>query len=616
MTFDEVKQKAASRWSGFQTPKRPRILLGAGTCGRAAGASDIAQLIRAAAEAGSVDADLYEVGCLGLCYAEPLVEVAHPGGPSILYSGITPEDADAFIADCIAGEKVRSDLALAVMSDEGLDGVPPFRELPMLEGQVRITLRNCGRIDPTDIDHYIARGGYSALSKALQMDRDNVVGEVKDSGLRGRGGAGFPTGLKWEFCAKAPSSEKYLICNADEGDPGAFMDRSVLESDPHSVLEGMCIAAYAIAASRGYIYVRAEYPLAIERLTLGIRKMHEYGLLGDNILGSGFSFDIKIQEGAGAFVCGEETALMASIEGRRGMPRTRPPFPAERGLFGKPTNINNVETLAAVPEIIARGSGWYSQFGTEKSKGTKTFALAGKVLRTGLIEVPLGTTLDKIVFGIGGGIPEGKEFKAVQTGGPSGGCLPAQFLDSPVDYETLAQAGSIMGSGGMIVMDEDTCIVDIARYFTEFTKEESCGQCAPCRLGTTQMLQILTDISAGRGQPGDIELLQEVAESVKAASLCGLGQTAPNPVITAIRYFRDELDAHIAERRCPARVCTQLLTYRIDPEKCTGCTACARVCPTGAAHGEPKQPHVIDQDKCISCGACAEKCRFDAIVVE
>ncbi len=616
MNFSETKERALDRWSSFDTPRRTRVLLGAGTCGRAAGASDLASLISSAVDLKRFQADLYHVGCLGLCYAEPLVEVTHRGGPSILYGGISPEKADSFIDDCILRDKLRPDLAVAVMGDEALESILPFHKVPMLEGQVRITLRNCGRIDPTDIDHYIARGGYSALAKALQMTRADVINEVKSSGLRGRGGAGFPTGLKWEFCSKAPSSEKYLICNADEGDPGAFMDRSVLESDPHSVLEGMCIAAYAVGASRGFIYVRAEYPLAIERLRIGIRKMHEYGLLGDDVLGSGFCFDITIQEGAGAFVCGEETALMASLEGRRGMPRTRPPFPAERGLFGKPTNINNVETLATVPEIIARGSQWYSQFGTEKSKGTKTFALAGKILRTGLIEVPLGTTLHKIVFGIGGGIPNAKRFKAVQTGGPSGGCLPAQYLDSPVDYETLAQAGSIMGSGGMIVMDEDTCIVDIARYFTEFTKEESCGQCAPCRLGTTQMLQILTDISAGRGRPGDIDLLQEVAESVKLASLCGLGQTAPNPVLTSIRYFRDEIDAHITRRRCPAHVCSQLLIYRIDPEKCTGCTACARVCPTGAAHGEPKQPHVIDKEKCIACGACAEKCRFDAIIVE
>jgi len=570
MNFSEIKERAASRWRSFETTPRPRILLGAGTCGRAAGAAELVPLIRSSLESKSLEADLYEVGCLGLCYAEPLIEVTHPDGPSVLYSGISTENAEAFCRDCILSDKIRPDMALAVMADEGLDGIPPFVELPMLVGQVRITLRNCGRIDPADIDHYIARGGYQALSKVLQMDRSDVIDEVKQSGLRGRGGAGFPTGLKWEFCAKAQSSHKYLICNADEGDPGAFMDRSVLESDPHSVLEGMCIAAYAIGANRSYIYVRAEYPLAVERLNLGIRKMHEYGLLGDNILGSGFSLDIKLQEGAGAFVCGEETALMASIEGRRGMPRTRPPFPAERGLFGKPTNINNVETLAAVPEIISRGSGWYSQFGTEKSKGTKTFALAGKILRTGLIEVPLGTTLRKIVFDIGGGIPQSKKFKAVQTGGPSGGCLPARLLDSPVDYETLAQAGSIMGSGGMIVMDEDTCIVDIARYFTEFTKQESCGQCAPCRLGTTQMHQILTDISAGRGQPRDIELLQEIAESVKAASLCGLGQTAPNPVLTTIRYFRKEYEDHIKRKKCSAAVCEGLVA-----------APCEHTCPAG-----------------------------------
>ncbi len=570
MTFREVKENAASEWREFESAPRPRILVGAGTCGTAAGASELIDFIRSELDKTSTKADLYRVGCLGLCYAEPLVEVAYPGAPSILYGSVFPEIAADFVTECVIKGRQRRDLALAVMAGEALDGIPPFSELPVMKGQQRITLRNCGRIDPANINHYIARGGFEGLSKALQMNPVDVIEEVKKSGLRGRGGAGFPTGLKWEYCAKSPGTQKYLICNADEGDPGAFMDRSVLESDPHAVLEGMCIAAYAIGADHGYIYVRAEYPLAIKRLALAIEKMHECGLLGDDILNSGFSFHITIKEGAGAFVCGEETALMASIEGKRGMPRPRPPFPAQKGLFGKPTNINNVETLASVPQIISRGSAWYAQFGTEKSKGTKTFALAGKILRTGLIEVPLGTTLREIIFDIGGGIPGGKRFKAVQTGGPSGGCLPARLLDSPVDYETLTQAGSIMGSGGMIVMDEDTCIVDIARYFTEFTSKESCGKCAPCRLGTTQMLQILTDVTSGRAKLEDIELLQQIGHAVKAASLCGLGQTAPNPVLTTIRYFREEYEDHIKKNKCAAAVCKDIVL-----------APCSHTCPAG-----------------------------------
>ena len=616
MTYEELKEKAKAEWDAFSAGDRPRILLGASTCGRAAGAGEIQDAVRSCLSGLAVQPDLYEVGCLGLCYAEPMVELACPGAPRVLYARLSPEDIPELLRDYFSGKSLREDLALAIMGGGSVNGIPAFDELPMLRGQVRIVLRNCGHIDPENIYHYIARGGYGGLAKALTMTPDAVVEEVKNSGLRGRGGAGFPTGVKWSFCRRSPGDEKYMICNADEGDPGAFMDRSVIESDPHSVLEGMAVAAYAIGAGEGYIYVRAEYPLAIERLRKAIAQAQQHGLIGDDILGSGFGFHVKIKEGAGAFVCGEETALLASIEGRRGMPRPRPPFPAQEGLFGKPTNINNVETLANVPVILERGSEWFSQYGTEQSRGTKTFALAGKVARTGLVEVPLGIPLRGIVFGIGGGIPDGKRFKAVQTGGPSGGCIPASLLDMPVDYEKLAEAGSIMGSGGMVVMDEDNCMVDIARYFLEFTQNESCGKCVPCRLGTKQMLGILDDITAGRGKPEDIDLLLEIGAAVKQGSLCGLGQTAPNPVLTTIRYFRDEYEAHITRKKCPAAVCKALVRFRIEPEACRGCGLCVKNCPSGSISGEKKQPHVIDADSCVRCGVCYEECPFDAVVAE
>jgi NADH-quinone oxidoreductase subunit F len=570
MTFDQIRNRAIAEWEALARSEKPRFLVGAATCGRSAGALAVLDAINAELAKHGIDATVTQVGCLGLCYAEPLIDIIKQGRPRICYSNVAPEIVPQLVEDYIVRDNPRPDLALGTIGDGSVDGIPRLFDLPMLKPQVRIVLRNCGHIDPENINHYIANGGYIGLTKALRMSPEEVIAEIKKSGLRGRGGAGFPTGLKWEFCRKSPGREKYLICNADEGDPGAFMDRSVLEGDPHAVLEGMLIAAYAIGATQGYIYCRAEYPLALERLDIALRRMAEYGLLGQNILSSGFNFDIKVKEGAGAFVCGEETALMASIEGRRGMPRPRPPFPAQSGLWGKPTNINNVETLANISVIMDKGADWYASYGTEGSKGTKTFALAGKAKRTGLIEVPMGMTLRQVIYDIGGGIVDDKRFKAVQTGGPSGGCLPAELLDLPIDYEVLTKAGSIMGSGGMIVADEDTCIVDLAKFFLSFTQAESCGKCPPCRVGTKQMLDILKGITRGEGQPDDIERLQRLAETVRDGSLCALGGTAPNPVLTTIRYFRDEYEAHIKRKHCPAVVCKELV---IAP--------CRHTCPAG-----------------------------------
>ena len=615
MTFEEISGRAESEWKALQSSNKPRILVGAGTCGRAAGAIDVVEAINRELGQRNIDAIVTQVGCMGLCYAEPMIGVIKPGRPQIIYGNLTTELAAQLIDDYLANDNPRPDLALGYIGDDSIDSIPNLFELPVLKPQVRIILRNCGFIDPQNINHYIANGGYSGLAKALKMTPEAIVEEIKRAGPRGRGGAGFPTGQKWDFCRKAPGDEKYVICNADEGDPGAFMNRSLLEGDPHSVLEGIVIGAYTIGANHGYIYCRAEYPLALERLRLALRQMEEYGLIGDNVLGSGFNFHIKIKEGAGAFVCGEETALMASIEGKRGMPRSRPPFPAISGLWGKPTNINNVETWANAALVLQKGSEWYAQYGSERSKGTKTFALVGKVVRTGLIEVPLGITLGEIIHGIGGGILEGKSFKAVQTGGPSGGCLPSSMLDSPVDYESLAAAGSIMGSGGMIVADENTCMVDLTRYFLTFTQAESCGKCPPCRVGTRQMLNTLERITRGEGKPGDVGELERIANTVKQGSLCGLGQTAPNPVLTTIRYFLDEYEAHINEKRCPALVCKNLISFYILPNKCQGCMICSRICPVEAISGGKRLVHVIDQDKCIKCGTCLDVCppRFAAV---
>jgi len=617
MTFDRIRVQSEAQWQSRQPGEKPHILIGTATCGRAAGAMDVLKAVREELARHKIDALVTEVGCIGLCYAEPLMDIVRPDRPAITYRNVTPEMVPGLIEDYFIKDNPRADLALGTFSDEPVSGIPRLFDLPVLKSQVRITLRNCGHINPDSIRDYIAVGGYDGLKKALlEMTPQQVIDELKRSGLRGRGGAGFPTGLKWQFCHDAKADQKYVICNADEGDPGAFMDRSIMEGDPHSVIEGMAIGAYAMGTTRGYIYIRTEYPLAVKRVRRALKRAEEEGFLGENVLGSGFSFSVSVKEGAGAFVCGEETAMIASIEGKRGLPRARPPFPAQSGLWGRPTNINNVKTLATVPIIIAQGGDWYSRIGTEKSKGTAIFALTGKITHMGLVEVPMGTPLRDIIYDIGGGIPDGKEIKAVQTGGPSGGCLPASLLDSSVDFESLAAAGSIMGSGGMVVMDEDTCMVDVARYFLSFTQRESCGKCVPCRLGIKQMLGILENICAGKGQPGDIELLLQTAKSVKTASLCALGGTAPNPVLTTIRYFREEYEEHIKEHRCRSATCKDLVTYAIIDEKCPGCGLCVKECPAEAiTFMGKKKPVILDEEKCTKCGACLDACRLGAIEV-
>ena len=594
---------------------RSQVLICGGTGCTSSGSKQIQEAFDAAiVENGlSEEVKVVQTGCFGLCALGPVV-IVYPDGT--FYSRVTAEDVKEIVSEHLLKGRIVDRLVYNDVGEmaEQIDNVS-LNDTAFYRAQKRVALRNCGVINPENIEEYIALDGYAALGKALtEMTPQQVIDEITKSGLRGRGGGGFPTGIKWSLAAKNHADQKYVACNADEGDPGAFMDRSVLEGDPHALIEAMAIAGYAIGATRGFVYVRAEYPIAVERLKIAIDQAREYGLLGKDIFGTGFEFDMELRLGAGAFVCGEETALMTSIEGKRGEPRPRPPFPAVKGLFGKPTVLNNVETYANIPQIILKGADWFTSMGTEKSKGTKVFALGGNITHTGLVEVPMGTTLRTIVEEIGGGIPGGKKFKAAQTGGPSGGCIPSDYLDIPIDYDNLLEIGSMMGSGGLIVMDEDTCMVDIAKFFLEFTVDESCGKCTPCRIGTKRLLEMLDKITNGQGTLEDIDKMEELCYYIKKNSLCGLGQTAPNPVLSTLKFFRDEYVAHVVDKKCPAGVCKKLLTYEIIEDKCKGCTACARKCPVNAISGSVKNPHIIDASKCIKCGACIDTCKFDAII--
>jgi len=603
---------------------KPVIYIGAGTCGLGAGADKTQNVIKQYLSDKNIDATIIEVGCIGLCAVEPIVDIQLPGANRVSFTNVTFDKVTNIMEQVFAG-KIETPETLGQYEAEGLkkwDNVINIKKHPFFEPQTRIVLKNCGIINPTSIEEYIARGGYASVLKTIQTMQPQEVCETIDiSGLRGRGGGGFRTGIKWKLALKEENKDKYVVCNADEGDPGAFMDRAVIEGDPHRLIEGMAIAAFGIKANKGYVYIRAEYPLAIKRLKIALEQAREYGLLGKNIFNTGFNFDIIIKMGAGAFVCGEETALMHSIEGKRGMPRPRPPFPSVSGLFGKPTIINNVETLSNVPTILGEGAGSFNSIGTETSKGTKVFALSGKIKLTGLVEIPMGTTIRDIIFKIGGGIKNDKKFKAVQIGGPSGGCITEQNLDIQIDYDSLLKVGAMMGSGGLVVMDEDTCMVDVAKFFMDFIQRESCGKCIPCREGTRRMLEILEGITKKPDASNNEALerfkgvvtLERLGKVIKSTSLCGLGQSAPNPVLSTIRWFREEYESHIFDRKCPAGVCTELRTYKIDVEKCTGCTVCAKKCPTGAIIGAKKTPHFVVETKCIGCGACDEACKFDAV---
>ena len=597
-------------WKSEILAERPsskkRIIISSGTCGQASGSFQIIDAVKQelARKGLKKTVDVKVTGCHGFCQLEPNL-IVYPEGT--FYKNLKPQDIPKIVEKSI----LKNEVVTSLVFQDPTTSIKADKqdEIPFYKKQVRLLTENNLKINPTDIEDYIVLDGYQALANALfNMTSEAVIDEIETAGLRGRGGAGFPTGRKWEVCRKADSDAKYIICNADEGDPGAYMDRSLLEGNPHSVIEGMIIGAYAIGAQQGYIYVRMEYPLAVQHVNLALEQARKYGFLGESILGSEFAFDIDLIEGAGAFVSGEETSLMASIEGRRAFPRQRPPFPAQEGLWGKPTNINNVETWANVPLILRKGAGWYANIGTRRSKGTKIFSLVGKINNTGLVEVPMGITLREIVYDIGGGIQDKKKFKAIQTGGPSGGCIPSEKLDLPIDYDTLAKAGSIMGSGGMIIMDEDTCMVDVARYFLNFTQEESCGKCVPCRIGTRQLVEILNKVTEGDGEEEDLKRMESLSKTIKAGSLCGLGQTAPNPVLTTLRYFRKEYEAHIKTKTCPALVCKGLIAYMIDPDKCVGCLLCLKNCPVDAITGERKKVHIIDQELCIKCGACLDVC--------
>ncbi len=623
-----VRQSAQERLE-MRTRTGTQVIIGMATCGIAAGAGETKNAILEELQKHEIDATVTSVGCIGICSKEPLVDIEQAGCPRISYCNVHPDMVPRLIEEHLIEGNVVQEWVMGRVFSQGIgerltyeepvahQAIPFYSELPFYRKQKRITLRNCGIIDPENIEEFFARDGYAALAKVLtEMVSEDVIDEVKRSGLRGRGGAGFLTGLKWGFTSRAPGDVKYLVCNADEGDPGAFMDRATIEGDPHSLLEGMTICGYAVGAKVGYIYCRAEYPLAIRRLRVAIAAAEEHGLLGDNILGSDFSFRLHIKEGAGAFVCGEETALLASIEGRRGEPRPRPPFPAERGLWDKPTNLNNVKSYANVPQIILNGADWFAGIGTERSTGTAIFALTGKVNNTGLVEVPMGITLREIIYDIGGGIPDGKQFKAVQTGGPLGGCLPADQLDVPVDFDSLVELGAVMGSGGMIVVDEDTCMVELSKFFLTFATAESCGKCVPCRMGGKRMLEALTRITEGEGKLEDLKIISEIAAGMENGALCALGQLTPGPVVAALRYFEDEFLAHVVDHRCPSLQCAALVSYYILPDQCEGCGICLRACPAGAILGGKRMIHVVDQSKCIKCGNCFDVCpsRFSAVL--